>query len=75
MSIWREIKYYAKGTPTKTVKRLRRRHLFKMTWISAFIYHSPCGLEIEGTQMSEGPTESQKCKSCLKAIKAKKTKH
>lgn len=80
MAIWREIKYYARGTPTKTTKRLRRRHLFAhdetgyLTNDSIRPYHSPCGLSIFTTQMSEGPTDSQKCKSCLKAIAARRRK-
>ena len=74
MSKWREIKYYAKGTPTKTTKRLRRRHFFTpdetgyLTDDPIRPYHSPCGLHVFEKRLSEGPTESQKCGHCLKAV-------
>lgn len=76
MSRWREIKFYAHGTPTKTTKRLRRRHLFDLSWKGSlgFGYFSPCGLKVIGVQMSEGPTDSPKCGNCLKAIRARKRK-
>ena len=70
MSKWREIKYYGHGTLTKTTKRLRRRHLF--TSFGPWDHRSPCGLKVSAMQMSEGPTDSQECGNCLKAIMARK---
>lgn len=78
MSIWREIRYYAKGTPTKTTKRLRRRHLFtcdgylKNDPIGP--YRSPCGLFVFKSQMSKGPTDAARCGNCVKVIAAKRKK-
>ena len=75
MGIWREIKYYAGGNPTRTTKRLRRRHLFVVGEMQnpynadIVCYKSGCGQEVIATQMSEGPTDSQKCGHCLKQIK------
>lgn len=67
MSKWRELKYYAHGTPTKTTIRLRRRHLFSL-YRSGGEYRSPCGLYVISKQFSEGPTDAQKCGHCVKAM-------
>ncbi len=64
---WREIKYYAKGTPTKTTKRLRRRHAFTFNgWHQYDSWISPCGQHVFGLQIIGGSTDSQKCKHCLR---------
>ncbi len=67
MAKWREIKYYRDGNPTKTTIRLRRRHFFSLakSWVG--VWGSPCGQVVIPTQMSEGPTDSQKCGHCVKA--------
>lgn len=73
MSRWREIKYYAHGTPTKTTKRLRRRHLFAQI-ITEGRRRSPCGLQVFSRQLGGEVQEVQKCLNCLKAIRARKKK-
>ncbi len=66
MSKWRELKYYAHGTPTKTTIRLRRRHLFMHDSFSGG-ERSLCGMHVAQGRLSEGPTEVQKCGHCVKA--------
>ncbi len=70
MSKWRELKYYAHGTPTKTTIRLRRRHLFRDYGLTRF--RSPCGLRVSSYRFSEGPTDAQKCGHCLKHVEKRK---
>lgn len=74
MSKWREIRYYVKGTPTKTTIWLRRMHLFTMD-DTGFLtddpiqsYHSACGLHILASQMSESFTATRLCGNCVKAL-------
>ena len=77
IGMWREIKYYAGGNPTRTTISLRRRHLFEVSKYKnplnpdQHYYKSVCGQEILQSQMSEGPTDSQKCGHCLRLIKRK----
>lgn len=68
MAKWREIKYYAKGTPTKTAMKMRRRHLFTHYVDYGILggHHSRCGLHVFTSQFSEGPTDVQKCKHCTR---------
>ena len=63
---WRELKYYAHGTPTKTAMKYRRRHLF-IDYSGS--YYSPCGLIIfTSVRFSGQETTVQKCKHCLKHV-------
>jgi hypothetical protein len=72
MAKWRELKYYAHGTPCKTAKKHRRRHLFTWDFNASTAldtaYSSPCGLLVFGTRLSEGPTSTPKCGHCLKHV-------
>lgn len=75
MSKWREIRWYAKGTPTKTTKRLRRQHSFKASGDLNIVgggvsYYSPCGLKVFASQLSKVATAAQKCANCLKSLAA-----
>jgi len=75
MSSWREIRYYAKGTPTKTTIRLRRRHLFtEFDYIvgAGACKSSPCGLQVFDSQLVSSP--APKCGNCLKSIRSRKKK-
>ncbi len=64
MSKWRELKYYAWGTPTKAKYADRRRHLFTYRFGR---HNSSCGLQVITVRLSEGPTTVQKCGHCVKA--------
>lgn len=73
---WREIRWYAKGTPTKTTKRLRRLHLFKagsgyLTGDLITPYRSLCGLNVFETQLCKGMTDARLCGNCVKALNAR----
>lgn len=74
MRKWREIERYPHGTPTKTTKKLRRRHFFTVGGGQGGreMVTSPCGIRIFSSQMSEEDTESEKCKHCLKVIRKQK---
>lgn len=73
MSKWREIRYYENGNPTKTTKRLRRRHLFKaISKYTEFTHRSRCGYKINAVQMSAYPSDAQKCGHCLKILAGEK---
>lgn len=65
MAKWCELKYYAHGTPTKTAMRYRRLHLFTHSFMRE---SSPCGLSVSPIRLSEGLTDVQKCKHCLKHV-------
>ncbi len=64
MSKWRELKYYAHGTPTKAALKDRRRHLFIQA--KSGVEKSPCGLLVFENRFSEGPTDVPKCGHCIK---------
>ncbi|MCK5600716.1 hypothetical protein KAR91_02535 [Candidatus Pacearchaeota archaeon] len=71
MAKWRELKYYEKGTPCKTAKRYRVRHLF--TDYSGHVY-SPCGIICIDSRLSEGPTDVRLCGHCVKAVNRRRKK-
>lgn len=69
MSMWREIRYYAKGTPTKTTKRLRRQHLWEAA--SFGTHKSPCGLSAFGSQLRKSTPDTSLCGNCVFIINAR----
>ncbi len=71
MAKWREIRWYAKGTPTKTTKRLRRLHLFEaVSKYTGFTMRSLCGLKVTANRLCK--SDALLCGNCVKALNARK---